>query len=180
LIKQHPVNVLDNTGLLVFNPNVFTADPRQELDNNYPFTTVSATKSNDSPEFPLNQSQNNTYSAEIIRSFSARTYLMWDPTLMANGAGGCSAASRLATVNGITANASTCDGSIPVPLGSVPWSFSGDAINTLNTQPAPNPTTFVLGCGNNTVNPAFNINSSFPEWGTTLNNGIFHQTFTCH
>jgi|GEM_PF-3040341 len=71
--------------------------------------------------------------AEYQRSFSATMYLMWDPQLPS---------------------------SIPVPLESVSWGFSGCAINTL--LPQNNGTTWTLQCG--LAAPSTPQPSGYPEW----------------
>jgi hypothetical protein len=122
------------------------AQPESGLDNTYPYAsgTHNAT---DKPYVPLSPE------AELQRSFQATMYLMWDPALPS----GCTPA---------TANQQSQCSSIPVPLGSVGWSFSGCAINTLATQG--NGTTWSLQCG--LAAPSTAQSSGYPEWTNALSN----------
>lgn len=70
---------------------------------------------------------------EYQRSLNATMYLMWDPQLPS---------------------------SIPVPLESVSWGYSGCAINTLSPQS--NGTTWTLQCG--VAAPSTPQPSGYPEW----------------
>jgi hypothetical protein len=83
--------------------------------------------------------------------FSAAMYLMWTP----NASSGCSPSNGL-----------TC--AISVPLGSVTWGYSGDAINSLD--PKQGQAGWLLQCGSGPANP-FQASSAFPTW-TTFNNTL--------
>jgi len=152
------------------------------LDNNSPYPARSIATpydtATDSPDVPLIA----TY-AEEQRLFSAKMYLMWDPTLPGPGQAACTAASDLynPTTNSKTIAASTCTGSIPIPLASVAWTAAGDAINTVQIQPAPNGTTFTIACGPGTaqqpcavVVPNTPPAQSFPIWNTLYSNIRFN------
>jgi len=141
------------------------------LDTNYPYGSRSlATQYStavDSPDISLPAAW-----AEEQRLFRATMYLTWDPTLPGPGQQACSAAFSVYSdaTNQTTSQASTCTGSIPIPLASVSWTAAGDAINTLQNQAA-NGTTFVLNGGPATnagcvvAKPNTDPNASFPTWG---------------
>ena len=111
-----------------------------ELDSTYPYSNTN--NSNpidfvDSPRSPLV-----TNEAQAI--FSATTYLMWDPALSSSGS--CVPANTDQSGN---SSQSTCDLSIPIPIGSISWSWAGDAVDTGSSQPRnPNNTDYILepGC----------------------------------
>jgi len=75
----------------------------------------------------------------FLAAFSATMHLMWDPALPS----GCTPAST--DPHSLVSTPSTCT-SIPVPLSSVTWHWSGGAINTLANQP--NGTTWLLNTTN--------------------------------
>ncbi len=105
--------------------------PGTGLDTGYPYSTGTSTQ--DSPTISLDSSKYVTES----RSFSADMYFLWDPVLPSN----CSP--------GITCT------SIPVPLGSVNWGFSGSASYSAGSWTL---TT------NSKVTPAWTPSSSYPKW----------------
>lgn len=134
-----------------------------ELDGSYPYggyclgqtpctvykTYITDDTAQDSPFVPLL----NGY-GEYARSFSAIMYLMWVPT----------ADTRC--------NGSTC--TIPVPLGSVSWHFSADAINSLQTgqtQFSGNVYTFPVWQENaGPQQPGiFQQSATYPTWSGTIN-----------
>jgi hypothetical protein len=134
------------------------------LDGNFPYGTPGASlfsvnrpndTATDNPGVPFNAGW-----GELRRLFSAKMYLMWDPTLPS----GCTAATPTSESN--------CK-SIPVPLASIVWSYPGDAINTLQNQQ--NGTTWVTPCGPGqagqcvTVAPGTDPRQSFPQWTQVLN-----------
>jgi hypothetical protein len=139
------------------------------VDNFYPypfFTPPLGT--NDSPGLQLSQTGLTAY-GEAQDNFSATMYLMWDPSLNANGsaAPGCAASTDNATLK---STASTCTGSIPIPLSSVTWGFSGCAINTLTVNDATT-TTWSLYCPTTAApTPVVQPSSSYPQWSTTASN----------
>jgi hypothetical protein len=126
-----------------------------ELDTLYPYFFETPTTTYDVPFFPLPQEL-----GEFARDFSATMYLMWDPLIPVGCTGG---------ING------TC-ASIPVPLASVTWRSTGDAINTLKTQP--NGTTWTLSCsgpdsnGNGLASPVHvsvpATDKDYPIWQEVL------------
>jgi hypothetical protein len=121
----------------------------QGLDNTYPYQN-NTSSTNDSPGIELLPSD-----GEGAESFNATMYLLWTP----NAASGCT-------------NGSAC--TIPVPLGYVSWTFSGDAINTLTNQSSTN-TTWIKSCGQGSAN-AFQTSSpsqssfGYPAWTNVIHN----------
>jgi hypothetical protein len=107
---------------------------------------------------------------EAAAQFKATMYLMWNPSLNANGtsAPGCAASSIQAGKN-ITSTASKCTGSVPIPLGYVSWGFNGCAIDTLSNTD----TQWVLQCPvpvSVAPTPTVEPTSSYPQWSTTFHN----------
>lgn len=102
------------------------------LDSGFPYRNFNGSLStSDSPEEPLGDPAAPTvpYSMEGNRVFSATMYLMWLP---ANSI----PPSPPANFN--------FELSIPVPLGSITWTYGGDAINTLQLQNTTNGGTTTL------------------------------------
>lgn len=93
---------------------------------------------------------------ELARSFSATIYLMWDPAIPFPGQNSCQVAMSFQDGSSLP---STC-ASIPVPLGSVSWHWSGCAINTLTQQA--NDTTWARDCG--LATPYYPQSSGYPSW----------------
>ena len=106
--------------------------PPGQLDGTYPYANETTTTTSDSPNVQLPQSY-----GMVERGFTATMYLMWDPALPT----GCVPAQTNAAYN---STASTCT-SIPIPLGSVQWKWSGCAINTL-VDPGTG-VTWIRNCG---------------------------------
>jgi hypothetical protein len=133
-----------------------------ELDNSYPYGTPNGSLfenqvqydiATDAPGIGLNDT-NGAARGEAARAFSAVMYLMWTPPPAA-----------------YCTNGSSC--TIPVPLGYVNWTTSGDAINTLVSQS--NYTTWTAqSCGNG-GSSSFMQTTVHPTWGTTFKNG----SYTC-
>jgi len=121
--------------------------PYPALDTGYPYGTLG--KNLFSVMHPNDTATDNPSVAfvaswgEVQRQFSATMYLMWNPALT---------------------------GSIPVPVASMAWQFTGDGINTLSLVPAPNGTTWTVPCGLGATGacvpsvPATDPNQSFPTW----------------
>jgi hypothetical protein len=101
------------------------------LDSRFPYSTNNPT--NDNPSAVLDS----TTEKEFIRNFSATMYLMWTP----NPASGCS-------------NGAAC--TVPVPLGSVSWHWSGDAAFNGSSW---------TGTGTGGAN-AFQTSTSYPSWNS--------------
>jgi hypothetical protein len=127
------------------------------LDNRYPYgSTYSVNATNDLvvdvPALPLCQQW-----GEAARSFSATMYLLWTPDA---GASGCSGGA--------------C--TIPIPLGSVNWQWSGDAINTLLPflPSGAGYTVAAPGCGSPLQTAGFVSASMYPSW-----TAVSTYTFTC-
>jgi len=76
-----------------------------------------------------------------------------------------------------------CHGSIPVPLGSISWSYSCNAINTLNpSAPQGNGTSWVVApnCGIPAKQDGFVAGTSYPSWQTVnVNRNRSTTTFNC-
>ena len=90
------------------------------LDGTYPYGASNPTGTNDTPKISLP-----VIYGEGAQTFVATMYLMWDPAL---GNPNCPPAQDAAAGNVQTAI--TCT-SIPIPVGSVQWSWAGCAMNTL-------------------------------------------------
>jgi hypothetical protein len=114
------------------------------LDTAYPYATGTSTQ--DSPSMGLSSA---SYTKEA-RAFSASMYLLWDPALPA----GCTPGS-------------SCT-SIPVPLGSVSWGFSGTA-----TYSGGN---WSLSTSSKTT-PAWSPGTSYPSWSDYV---PFNGQISCH
>jgi hypothetical protein len=155
LINGDQTNYLNSVGKASCPPT-----PKSGLDTTYPypFAPASTTTTFDSP----NSSLPSNY-GELQRSFTATMYLMWDPTIPT----GCTPAQT--SGNGVS-TPSQCT-SIPIPLSSVQWHYSGCGINSKANQQ--NGTTWLLQCGINNVStvqasgPAVPDNG-FPTWSTVV------------
>ncbi|MGO8788439.1 MAG: hypothetical protein ACLQVL_13810 [Terriglobia bacterium] len=132
-------------------PFATPASPESGIDNTYPYANASPTATNDTPSTALP-----SIYGEGWESFTAAMFLMWDPALPT----GCTPASTNATYQ---STASTCT-SIPIPLSSVTWHWSGCAINTLSNQT--NGTTWLLSTSNGCPVQTLGASQSagFPEW----------------
>jgi len=162
------------------------------LDNWYPYVANDPLAgTNDSPGMPLVAFADANHTQLIPMGegadiFGATMYLMWDPSLNADGSA-CLAASTTQDPQTGKVNPpvpSGCTGSIPVPLGYVNWGFSADAINTL--QPTPpvgqgcpasacgdNGTTWKVECGSGTpAAPPAQSSDTYPWWTTTARNTL--------
>lgn len=145
-----------------------------ELDSSYPYgflpdrtrlggvytSNVNDDTSKDSPNINLLQRY-----GEVRRDFTATMYLMWNPTLPAAN---CNPNDIIPPLS--------CT-SIPVPLGTLSWQWTGDAINTL--QPQQNrfaAYVFWNECCGTGSKPALFVQSDsspgnnygFPTWQTTV------------
>ena len=157
----------------VSNPSQSPTNYGTGLDNFYPYVTLSGNSNttNDSPGTQLSQT-GLVELGELATQFNATMYLLWDPSLSAGGtpAPGC-AASTIQTGKTIASTASTCTGSIPIPLGAVSWGFSACAINTLSSQDS-TLTTWLLQCPTSPPTaPTVQSSSSYPQWSNNLQNG---------
>jgi len=140
--------------------------PASGLDNTYPYVNATNTTTNDTPNASLP-----AIYGEGWETFSAIMYLTWDPGVPAGGQGTCKPAYTIQNPDKtFTSYPSTC-ASIPVPLSSVSWHWSGCAINTLANQA--NTTTWMLstinGCPVDTLGTP-QATGQFPEWSTTVTN----------
>jgi hypothetical protein len=114
------------------------------LDTQFPYDT--GTSTHDSPSVAL---QSSSYTSEA-RTFSAQMYLLWDPALPS----GCT-------------SGSSCT-SIPVPLGSVSWGWSGTASYTFGAWSL---------TSNNMTTPLWSAGSTFPTWSDYL---PLNTPWSCH
>ena len=128
------------------------ADPSNnalnQLDGIYPYPVLSPTRTEDSPNMVFSGGL-----GEASIAFDATMYVLWDPALPA----GCIPAWSDNTKPFYTPHPSTCS-SIPVPLGSVQWTWSACAINS---GVAVSPSWFIQ-CGPAAINNA--TTSGYPEW----------------
>jgi len=151
------------------------AQGNPELDNWYPYPSKPDVQS----AFDAPASQLVPQNTEQQRAFSATMYLMWDPTLNVDGSS-CTAASDVSGTNGKhnTVTASTCAGSIPVPLASLNWEYAGCAVNTYNPQIGVNGWSADpgYGCGLWTPSPSAGPSSTYPQWNYAVSNGLV----VCH
>jgi len=117
------------------------------LDSQYPYPSTGAGTTQDSPGSSVSSFH------EVAEVFDATMYLLWTPN-----ASGCDQ------------TMGTC--TIPVPVGSVHWSWSGDAVN----QEAVDATTHTLkdqwtsGCGPAQADPfqgAVSVDS-YPHWTSRI------------
>ena len=156
------------------------------LDNWYPYAAAIGypNQSLDAPgmDLQLTKTVSGTTTAlplgEGAVSFGATMYLMWDPGIPGpEQQAGCSPATNNPAP---VANpmASTCTGSIPVPLGSLTWGFNADAINTMLTGTTAvagtaNFTGWVVNCGAPSVttssSAAYAV-GSYPHWNQVSTN----------
>lgn len=124
-----------------------------ELDSFYPYSNSNKANSQDFVDSPGTPLADN----EQEQVFSATTYLMWDPAL---GSAGCTPAYVDASN---VPHQSTCSGSIPVPLGTISWNWSGDAVDTGTAQP--NGTYYILEPGCTPFEGAFTQSTAaYPPW----------------
>lgn len=138
------------------------------LDTDFPYDLDANTA--DRPADQLTSSK-----GEDWRTFTATMYAMWDPGLPS----GCQPAYSTLTQNpdgsytGVS-TPSTCTQSIPIPLSSVTYHWSGCAINTLANHVEPDESTSTWapstlnGCPKQTLGTP-GLTSQFPTW-TTLGN----------
>ena len=146
------LSAIQNQYVNVNGPFADPASPESGVDNTYPYANASPTTTNDTPKAGLP-----SIYGEGWETFTATMYLMWILALPS----GCTPAST--DPHTLVSTPSTCT-SIPVPLSSVTWHWSGCAINTLVNQT--NGTTWILntsnGCPVQTLgNPQTAV---FPEW----------------
>jgi hypothetical protein len=135
------------------------ATPTVGIDKTYPYAYVYPTETWDTPATGLPGSY-----GEGWETFTATMYLMWDPAIPPSGQPSCTPAKTVQNADGsFTSTASNC-ASIPVPLSSVTWHWSGCALNTLVKQS--NQTTWALstagGCPVDTLGTV--QSAGFPEW----------------
>jgi len=167
VINSDSIRLITSQGSQICTTFASTA-PDAELDNTYPYnvvtsippTPVTNNGANDSPSIRLVGA-----AGEEARSFKATMYTMWVPPVLS------------APVN--CPNGIAC--TVPVPLGSTSWNWSGDAIDTLKSQTNSGVQylSFIKNSGNTTSPPtSFRLaipgtdpNNSFPVWKSTVMNG---------
>lgn len=173
VINTDQYQQLLSAGIQACIPITRQSDPEgnPELDNFYPYPMGSTGNTGDSPAIGLYQE------GEKQRSFNATMSLMWDPTLNLDGSV-CTAAS---TNSSYQQTPSTCTGSIPIPLASVTWKWSGCGVNTLNPQIGVSGWSIQAGCNIDSVGTIVS-SSSFPEWTAISLNETDggSQTWTCN
>jgi hypothetical protein len=187
LIKTVESTKITTGGQQTCAPFTFVAAPRvPELDTTYPYQTDGDTSNpgvdysittNDIPGICMSDEL-----GEITENFSATMYLMWDPTIPAPCHG--------SQIGQYVSNAPTCT-SIPVPLASVDWRATADAINTLKLQE--NRTLWTLQCSGprsdghclaSAVHVSVlasdpqNVNLTYPVWEQKVSSYV--NTMTCH
>jgi hypothetical protein len=116
------------------------------LDNTYPYSDGST--ASDSPGIGIVAAN-----SEEALDFHATMYLMWTPTVSSQCSGDSCA--------------------IPIPLGSINWQFSGDAINTLSSLTGVSGTSWVLNnCSSGGASQFIpnNGSSAYPTWTNTFQN----------
>ncbi len=140
------------------------------LDTTFPYVGDDDNNTADRPADQLGDNE-----GEDWRTFTATMFAMWDPGLPA----GCQPAYADLTRNpdnsytGVS-TPSTCTQSIPIPLSSVTYHWSGCAINTLANLTEPDQSTSTWskstsnGCPIQTLGTP-GPTSQFPTW-TTLGN----------
>ncbi|WP_263416482.1 hypothetical protein [Terriglobus albidus] len=141
-----------------FDPN----NASNQLDGTYPYAsginpngTYSSNATWDSPGRGLLHSW-----GEAAEPFRATMYVLWDPALPA----GCIPAWVDTTIDPYKPHASQGCTSIPIPLGSVQWSWSACAINALAPAPGGGTTpSWFLQCGTGSGNTA-GAGSGYPQW----------------
>ncbi len=124
------VNLISNDTLVQIDTNgTLTTNLGSGLDSGYPsFPNITATTTYDNPRVSLLPA-----CTEEKRTFAAQTYLMWNAGL-------------------------TSPVSIDVPLGSLNWGFSGDAVqNSGMWSLSGTPSDFAVG---------FTNSSSYPAWSS--------------
>lgn len=121
------------------------------LDTNYPYPPSNGSIAVDSPGIGIIDSN-----SEVAARFHATMYALWAPT----AANGCSIIGSLPCT-------------IPIPLGSIGWTFTGDAINTLSTSTGATGTPWILNScssGNAGNFNAPNGSSGYPQWTNLFTN----------
>ena len=159
------------------NPATPTTTSPGGLDRTYPYAVFINTpdQTNDSPGIELRVTNSTTHLDEPLGEaadvFSATMYLMWDPTLNTNGTP-CSAAASIQDLSGtITSTASSCTGSIPVPIASVTWGYGGNAINTEVMQPSTSTNWILCPCSlPQPATPVVSPTTNYPTWTATVQN----------
>jgi hypothetical protein len=159
------------------------------VDVNYPYPSAQSTVSAaDSPASGLNYSaQGSGYTLyELRRDFNVTMYVLFDPGLPNIASGDVELCYPAIAFNTSTARApSGCHGSIPVPIGSISWSYTANGINTLNPQtPQGNGTAWVVApnCGiqGRIQGTGFVAGTAYPQWQTVnVNANRSLATFTC-
>jgi hypothetical protein len=149
------LNNVDNRGLVYAGGQpIPQSNFPSGLDRSYPYFNIATNSTRDTPGSGTLLSG----WGERTRDFDATMYLMWDP---GTGPANCHTAST-SNDGSFTQIASNCT-SIPIPLGSVRWAWSGCAINTLQQSSG---TTWVRSCGKNHL---FEPQAAgFPTWSRSV------------
>jgi hypothetical protein len=145
------------------------------LDNWYPYAARvgDSKQALDDPGQSLNLARGSQVGESMVE-FEATMYLLWDPALPGSGQSSCQAASNdPPDPEHPNPQQSTCTGSIPVPLGSISWGYTGDAINTMkpNMDGASNGTGWLmLGCSWPVPTPMYSSSGVYPTWNRVFTN----------
>jgi len=158
LIGSDSVHFLKSTGRQVCTTFSNPSSTQPELDNTYPYglgfnnvytTSAPNDTATDGPRIAAP-------SSEMARSFAATMYLLWTPS----------------PDNHCTSGACA----VPIPLGSLVWSWAGDTINTLSTAQGLNNTTWIMTGCQAAAAGGFEPDSSYPIW----NNTVLNDSVSCH
>jgi hypothetical protein len=152
------VQILNSVNYLQIAPAGYaptSSNAAAQLDGVYPYPSASNNTTNDSPNRPDLLAG----LGEGAISFNATMYALWDPAIPHTGQPNCAPATT--DPHTYASTASTC-ASIPVPLGSVAWTWTPCAINTVPPPPAATGPSWVLKCGKGSVNPG--TASGYPTW----------------
>jgi hypothetical protein len=139
------------------------------LDTLYPYPNEVMGRTSDSPGMALDDL--GVTEGEASESFQATMYLMWDPSIPPAGQPSCQTAKSSFdnVTKAITFTPSTCS-SVPVPVQSLQWGFSGTAIKTLDpnrlTSQGSYADTWYLHPGGSGSNPQQG-QQGYPQWTFT-------------
>jgi hypothetical protein len=125
------------------------------LDGGYPYPPLNDSSASDAPGRLLFSGM-----GEGAEAFDAIMYVMWDPAIPGPGQTSCKTARVDTSQVPYLFFASTCLGSIPVPLGKIEWKWSACAING-GAGSTPN---WGVHCG--AAKPLPPGSSGYPEWST--------------
>jgi hypothetical protein len=181
VVNSEIIKERTDKGIFACVPKALSSPTPIDVNYPYPSNQISMTSS-DSPSSGLFYSAlgsgYNLY--ELRRDFSVTMYLMFDPGIPSGTDSDlCYPAYATQSVRA----ASQCHGSIPVPLGSISWSFTANGINTLNPNvPQGNGTSWVVApsCTISGRPNGFAHGTAYPQWQTVnVNRQRSTATFNC-